>query len=198
MREFESCAGACSERKLQLVSGGEHDELTAAAAARRGRIQAFWTVVEELVATDPRRGEWRVAYEALRQSAGSVLRRFGAASRSGADASWSPAETVIVWRCPECGGVDAPQPCIGVCIWRPADWVDANAYESERSQAVLDLEVEQALVRLLRRLALVTPRHGQWERNWRALESQARLLSQSARSRRDASDARMGQAPPDG
>jgi hypothetical protein len=198
MREFESCAGVCSERKLELVSGGEYDELTVVAVARRGRIRAFWTVVEELVATEPGRGEWRVAYEALRQSARSVLRRFGAASRSAADDSLSPAESVIVWRCPECGGLDAPQPCIGVCIWRPTDWVDANVYESERSQTVLDLEVEKALVGLLGRVAFVTPYHGQWERNWLALQSQARLLSRSGRSRHDADDGAIGQAPVDG
>ena len=197
MREFESCVSGCSERKLELVGGGEYDELTMAAAARRGRIQAFRTVVEELVAMELGRDEWRIACEALRQSARSVLRRFGAASQSGADDSLSPLETVIVWRCPECGGVDAPEPCIGVCIWRPADWVDANVYESERSQAVLDLAVEHALAGLLRRAAFVTPHHGQWERNWLALQSQARLLSQSRRSRRDRSDASIGPAPAD-
>jgi len=185
-------------RKLELVGGGEYDELTVVVAARRGRIQEFWTVVEELVATEPGRGEWRVAYEVLRQSARSVLRRFGAASRSGADDSLSLAESVIVWRCPECGGVDAPQPCIGVCIWRPADWVDANVYESERSQAVLDLKVEGALVGLLSRVASVTPRHGQWERNWLALQSQARLLSRPGCWSHDGTDGAIGQAPADG
>jgi hypothetical protein len=198
MREFESCVGTCYERKLELVGGGEYDELMVVVAARRGRIQEFWTVVEELVAMEPGRGEWRVVYGALRQSARSVLRRFGTASRSGADDSLSPAESVIVWRCPECGGVDAPQPCIGVCIWRPVDWVDANVYESERARAVLNLEVEKALVGLLSRVAFVTPRHGQWERNWLALQSQARLLSRSGCSRRDATDGAIGQAPADG
>jgi hypothetical protein len=176
MREFESCVGVCSERKLELVSGGEFDVLTAAAAARRVRIQVFWTVVEKLVGIDPGPGDWQVAYEALRQSARSVLRRFGPAARSAGDDSFSSAETVIVWRCPDCGGVDAPQPCIGVCIWRPADWVDANLYESERSRAVLDIEVDRALVGLLGRLAFATPREGAWERNWRALQSQARRV----------------------
>jgi len=42
-------------------------------------------------------------------------------------------------------GVDAPQPCIDVCIWGPADWVDAASYESERSRAAVDREGEQSL-----------------------------------------------------
>ena len=33
MRQYESCEEACRERRLELVNGGDYDELTAAAAA---------------------------------------------------------------------------------------------------------------------------------------------------------------------
>src|ERR1019366_6235466 len=99
----------------------------------------------------------------------------------GDDELLSPAETVIVWRCQDCGGVDAPQPCIDVCIWGPADWVDGASYESERSRAAVDREVEQSLAGLLRRLAFATPRDGRWERSWRAFQSQARLADTARR-----------------
>ena len=178
MRHYESCAGPCSERKLELVSGGLYDELTAAAAACRIRIQQLRVVIEELARTEPGPDEWRAAYEELQQSARSVLRRFGSASGGWDDGLLSPAKTVIVWRCPDCGGLDAPQPCLDVCIWRPADWVDATSYESERSRAASDREVEQSLAGLLRMLASATPRDGQWERSWRAFQSQARLAFQ--------------------
>jgi len=182
MRQYESCAGACSERKRELVSGGDYDELTAAAAACRVRIQGLWAVVEKLARREPGPDEWRVAYEALQQSARSVLRRSWPGS-GGRDDPLSSVETVIVWRCQDCGGVDAPQPCIDVCLWRPADWVDATSYESERSRAAFDREVEQSLAGLLRRLAFATPRDGQWERSWRAFQSQARLATLRTRSR---------------
>jgi hypothetical protein len=175
MRHYESCEGPCSESKLELVSGGWYDELTAAAAARRVRIQKLRVVVEELARTEPGPDEWRIAYEALQQSARSALRRVSSVPGGRDDDLLSPAKTVIVWRCPDCGGVDAPQPCIDVCIWRPADWVDATSHESERSRAALDREVEQSLAGLLRMLAFATPRDGQWERSWRAFQSQARL-----------------------
>jgi hypothetical protein len=178
MRHYESCEGACSERRLELVEGGDYDELTALAAACRVRIEGLRAVAGELARTDPGPGEWRVAYEALQQSARSMLRSSGPAAGSRDDELLLPAETVIIWRCEDCGGVDAPQPCIDVCLWGPADWVDAASYESERSRAAFDREVEQSLTGLLRRLAFATPRDGQWERSWRALQSQARLTFQ--------------------
>jgi len=183
MRQYESCPGACCERRLELVSGGDHDELTAAAAACRVRIEGLCAVVGELARREPGPGEWRVAYQALQQSARSVLRRSGPAARGRDDELLSPAETVIVWRCQDCGAVDAPQECIDVCIWGPAAWVDADWYEFERSQAVVDREVEQSLAGLLRRFAFATPRDGQWERSWRAFQSQALLALRSGKPR---------------
>ncbi len=184
MRQQESCEGACRERRLELVSGSDFDELTAAAATCRDRIEGFGAVVGELARTEPRPGEWRAAYEALQRSARSVLRRSGPAAGGRGDELPSPAETVVVWRCEDCGGVDAPQECIDVCIWGPADWVDAALYEPQRSLAAVDREVEQSLAGLLRRFAFTTPRDGQWERSWRAFQSQARLAFRPGESRR--------------
>jgi hypothetical protein len=175
MRQQESCEGACRERRLELVSGSDYDELTAAAAACRVRIEGFRAVVGELARAEPGPGELRVAYEALQQMARSVLRRSGPAAGDRDDELPARAETVIMWRCEDCGGVDAPQECIDVCIWGLADWVDAALYEPQRSRATVDREVEQSLAGLLRRVAFTTPRDGQWERSWRAFQSQARL-----------------------
>jgi hypothetical protein len=194
MRQYESCAGVCHERRLELVSGGDYDELTAAAAACGVRIAGLWAVVGELAHREPGPGEWRVAYEAVRRSARSALRRFGPAAGGGGDELLSPAETVIVWRCQDCGGVDAPRECIDVCIWGPADWVDAASYESERSRAAVDREVEQSLAGLLGRFAFATPHDGQWERCWDAFQSQARLALRSRDPRRVADETAAGQA----
>jgi len=134
MRHYESCEGACSERRLELVKGGDYDELTAAAAACRVRIAGLWAVVGELTRTEPSPGEWRVAYEALQQSARPVLRRSGPAAGGHDDELLSPAKTVIVWRCQDCGGIDAPQPCIDVCIWGPAGWMRSRMNRSGRGR----------------------------------------------------------------
>ena len=197
MRQQESCEGACRERRLELVSGGDYDELTAVAAACRVRIEAFGDVVGELARAEPGPGELRAAYEALQQSARSVLRRSGSAAGDRADELPARAETVIVWRCGDCGGVDAPQECIDVCIWGPADWVDAALYEPQRSRAAVDREVERSLAGLLRRFAFTTPREGQWGPGWRAFQSQARLAFRSGESRRIAAERAGRQAQAD-
>jgi hypothetical protein len=173
MREFATCEGICSERKLELVSGGDYDELAAAAAACRAQIRGLWPIVEELAAAAPQPGDWRALYESMRERARLVVQRAGPRGREGCDEVVASAEARVVWRCPECGGLEAVQPCIGVCIWRPLDWVEVDAFETERAQVLRDIELERSLLGLLRRFARVTPRDGEWERNWRAFGAEA-------------------------
>jgi hypothetical protein len=173
MRQDRSCPGDCSESRVELVRGADYDQLTTAAAACRARILGLQPVLAKLTRAEPEPGGWKAAYEALQQSARSALRRFTPPA-AGQDDPFSPAETVVVWRCRNCGGLDAPQPCIDVCIWRPAVWVDATWYESARSRAAADREAERSLAGLLGRLAFATPRAGQWEPSLRALQVQAR------------------------
>ena len=150
----------------------DYDRLGASAAACRARLRGLRAVVAELASAHPAEGEWQAAYQAVQESARSALRRFSPPGGSTAD-PFPAAQAVVVWRCPDCGGVDAPQPCIGVCIWRAAQWVDAATYEAERSRALGDCQAERSLASLLRMLAFTTPRYGQWERSLRALQAQA-------------------------
>jgi hypothetical protein len=174
MRRDESCPAACSERRTELVNGADYDKLAAAAAACRDR--GLRAVAEELAQAEPVHGGWKATYEGLQRPARSALRRFRPVPDGRDDDPFLPAQTVVVWRCPDCGGVDAPQPCIGVCIWRPAVWVDAACYEQQRSRAAACRQAEKSLTGLLRTLAFVTPRAGQWERSLRALQTQSRRI----------------------
>ncbi len=172
MRKDQTCPGPCAERRVELVRGGDYDRLAAAAAACRARVRGLRAVAGELARAEPTQGEWQAAYQAFQRSARSALRRFSP-PRGSPDDPFSAAPAVVVWRCPDCGGVDAPQPCIGVCIWHPFQWVNAASYEAERSRALAGRQAEQSLAGLLRTLAFTTPRPGQWERNWRAFRSRA-------------------------
>lgn len=80
-------------------------------------------------------------------------------------------ERVVAWRCIGCGRIEASQPCIGVCQDRPVELV--FAVEHEEAMAALRRRME-SLLALTRQLAHTTPRAGEWERSYRALQAQAR------------------------
>jgi hypothetical protein len=112
---------------------------------------------------------------------------------------WASPDTVTGWWCARCGNVDMPQPCIGVCVWRPADWVNFARYERQLRLAEPGLRAARSSSGSLARVAAVTPRAGQWRRNWGALQAQARAaLVDSPRTRPHPSrrrPARRGQTP---
>lgn len=78
------------------------------------------------------------------------------------------------WQCIGCGRIDAPQTCVGVCEYARIEvmhtWEHEEALAGER-------ERRAALESLVHRLARVTPRAGEWERSFRALQEEARRLA---------------------
>jgi hypothetical protein len=137
------------------------------------RAESFRSVAQQLAADEPSAGEFVASYRSVREAARAALRQH---PRVAADdlALAEPAATATTWWCPECGGIDAPQECLGICVWRPVQWVSQAVYDRERERALVEHETEQRLRKLLSRIAWVTPRPGQWERSWRALQDDAR------------------------
>lgn len=76
------------------------------------------------------------------------------------------AERLKAWECTGCGRLEGQRPCIGICQDRPVELVYAGEYD--------------ALVTLVRQLALATPRAGEWEQSYRALQARARKLLSEA------------------
>jgi len=91
-------------------------------------------------------------------------------------------ERLQVWRCMGCGRIEAPQPCIGVCQDRTIEVVPASEYDEVLDQLNVSRKNAGAAMALLRRLAWTTPRQGEWEHSYRALQQHAReLLAEPAR-----------------
>jgi len=72
------------------------------------------------------------------------------------------AETLKAWQCIGCGRVEADGRCLGICEDRPVRLVSAHDYE--------------LLETFVRRFAQSTPRDGQCERSYRALQREARTI----------------------
>jgi hypothetical protein len=86
-------------------------------------------------------------------------------------------ERLKAWRCIGCGRIEAPQTCIGVCEDRKVELVYAFDHEQALARARLECRQEaDALRALVRLFARTTPREGEWERSYRALQSEARRV----------------------
>jgi hypothetical protein len=172
MGQFGTCDTGCSEQKLELVRAAVHDSLAVLGSSADARAEALGPIAEELAWHQPTGEDSEAAYRAVQDRARSALRRYSGADEEEVEVR-EPAEPTTTWWCAECGGIDAPQPCLGICIWRPVEWVNRAVYEQQRERVLAARGTELRMSRLLRRLASVTPRHGQWERGWRVLQAEA-------------------------
>ena len=77
---------------------------------------------------------------------------------------------IKVWECIGCGRIDHPQPCVGICRDEKREYVPAGDHDAAMAEANASLEV---LRQIARELAGTTPRAGEWERNYRALQKRA-------------------------
>jgi hypothetical protein len=86
------------------------------------------------------------------------------------------AERAPIWLCHTCGQIEAPQACLGVCIRPVQEFVRAKHYDELLEQLRIANRQAQELSGLIRRLAWVSPRCGQWDRTIQAFRDQALTL----------------------
>ena len=149
------------------MHAADHDRMLEATGAARRRAETLCAVADALTGAQPDPGTHAVAFAAVRDLARRLL-------DSGPSTPEVPrAGTVTAWWCTTCGRVEAPQPCLGVCIHQPGELVAAR--EHRRAAAALDAARRDELraERLARLVAGVTPRDGQAARTWAALRGQA-------------------------
>jgi len=78
-------------------------------------------------------------------------------------------ERIKAWQCVGCGRLESDATCLGICHDRPVMIVSAADYDAARQ------EVEELRL-FIRQLALLSPRGGEWERSYKALQERARRL----------------------
>lgn len=81
---------------------------------------------------------------------------------------------IQAWQCIGCGKIEAPQPCIGVCRDRKILMVAKDEHERLAAELAEARSLVRVAIDMLGRVAHSTPREGQWERSYRALQEQAR------------------------
>jgi hypothetical protein len=154
---------------MDLVEAADIDALAARLAGLEARSAALQTVADVL-AGDP--GDW----VSLRERARAAL------EVPVPEAEIAPDAVIEAWGCPVCGRVDAPQPCLGVCVRRPVLMADAAGYRELAAGVEAAERRDEALGALAHLVVHVTPRPGQEERTRAALAGRARQLTAAAPS----------------
>jgi hypothetical protein len=167
-----TCETGCKEERLDLVRAQAHDSAVDVEQACLARAALFTPIAEEFIRGEPTDDEWEATYLSLQKRARGALRAHPETRQPEIDLG-VPSEAAITWWCSQCGAVDAPQPCLGICVWRPVAWVRKDLYDRQRERALAQQDRERVLRRLVRRVASVTPRASQWRRNWQALRTEA-------------------------
>ena len=99
------------------------------------------------------------------------------------------ADIMKAWQCIGCGRIEAPQNCVGICQDRKVDLVYAGELDAMRAASDAASGHVELLEAVVRRLARTTPRDGEWERSWRALQADARRALARVHRERGAAEA---------
>ena len=83
-------------------------------------------------------------------------------------------ESVNAWQCIGCGRIEAPQTCVGICEYRKVQFVNVFAHEQALAAAVAARREADILGVVVRQLAHTSPRQGECERSYEALQKRAR------------------------
>lgn len=164
------CETDCSEHRLRLVGAADFDALCEAGELARSDLSVLGPLLESLSRPPPPDSECDRVYGELRDAARRLLPALSA--RGGDRESPSP---VVGWWCAECGNVDAPQPCLGVCVWRRMDWVNADLYDEELICSALELDAARVAREVLGLLLSVQPKPGGCAEAWRAMQRRGGL-----------------------
>ncbi len=173
MRLLADCQPDCVEQKLELVHTEAHDELVREAAEAQALLAALAEVARWLDTAST--GQSEPAYRAAQAIARAALRAHPARAAE-ETAESEPPLVRTAWWCPECGSVESSEECLGICVWRPLEWVSLSVHRELEQQVSGQRERVARARALLAQLAHTTPRPGHWEESRALLGAHAGAL----------------------
>ncbi len=176
MGNAAECLGACDFRKLDVVSAQEHADLLERLAAITDHVEGLTAIAREIAALAEPARDFERGYRELQTRAREILRSTVVAEIN-ADAE---SDRSVVWLCACCGQVEAPQPCLGVCIRRDGEFVRGGDHDKLAAAFGSAHRTAKILTAFVRRFAWVSPRAGQWRQTRDAFRRQVIELLQSS------------------
>lgn len=152
------CPQRCDERAIDLVFGHAYDTAMTRLEQDRRDIRVLRGLLRSAAAPpvprepghDRSDAELEQAHRALQAEARKALRHDDTDSARSAAATEDVLRITAGGYCPLCGWIEAPQPCLGICIFRPVEMVPALDYDNAR-------ELWQQVRRRLDKLSLDPP-----------------------------------------
>ena len=148
------CADGCTDLPLDLVDVDDLVAIATRAEALDDRVAELRAIARALVDDDP-------------VDLAAVQERARAAVLIAVPEAPEP-EVIEAWGCPRCGRVDAPQPCLGICVRRPGLVADVSEYREYAAHAQRMAETDRTLSPFGHVVGGVHPRPGREHRPWRA------------------------------
>jgi hypothetical protein len=156
------CSDGCGDLPLDLVDVDDLVTIATRAEALEERVAELHEVARALVEDDP------VDWQAVQERARAAVRI--------AVPEAPEVDVIEGWGCPRCGRVDAPQPCLGICVRRPGLVADIAEYREYAAQAQLAAETDRLLTTFAHVVAGVHPRPGREQQTVESLRERARSL----------------------
>jgi len=174
------CTGSCAYRKVEIISADEYAQLFGIFETAREQAERLNALVREIGALDEMQSDFESAYRSLQAQARKIFHSADNNEETPPNALNTEVEPAIVWQCLTCGLVEAPQPCLGVCIRRSGEFLNADRHvELEARLVAVQCQTSKLRV-LIRQFASVTPHVGQWQKASRFFEERAIKLLHSA------------------
>ena len=156
------CADGCTDLPLDLVDVDDLVAIATRAEALEERVAQLRATARGLVEDEP--VDWTAVQERAR--AAVLIAVFEAPE----------VDVIEGWGCPRCGRVDAPRPCLGICIRRPGLVADVAEYREYAGQAERAAEADRTLSAFAHLVAGVCPRPGHEQQTVESLRARARAL----------------------
>jgi len=156
------CAEGCSDLPLDLVDVDDLVAIATRVEALEERVAALREVIRVLAS------DGLVDWPAVQARARAAVRM--------AVPPEPEVGVIQAWGCPRCGRIDAPQPCLGICVRRPGLVADVAEYREFAAVAARSATQERPLSTLAHLVAGVRARPGHEEQTVETLRSRARAL----------------------
>lgn len=178
MGYFAGCADGCHMEPAEVVPVEVFADLLSQREVLAEMADLLAPLIERARAPVPVSVDPECAWRSLKNDAckARLTMKIDGSPGFAAPESLEPDTYFEIECCATCGAVEAPQPCIGVCIRKVGEFVLRAHHDTLACEVARLSTYCEAAVTLLGRMCSVTPRAGHWRTNLESFRVEAKRL----------------------